>query len=337
MSLQTRVGDLITAIGTDYKGLRTWITGSTAGDLTGLTTTVKTSLLAAVNEVNAKPSSSPASETVSGTAEFATEAETTTGTDDTRNITPLKLAQKLTAWAQPLSANLTSLAGVASTAFGRARLGDVDASATKTALALVKSDVGLANVPNTDATARANHTGTQAAATITGLATVATSGSASDITTGTLPTSIFPPLAINDTFPVATQAAMLALTAQRGDIAIRSDISRSFILTTDDPTLLANWTQLTAGGDVASVAGRTGSVVLTKTDVGLANVDNTSDVNKPVSTAQAAADALLLVKASNLSDLANAGTARTNLSVYSQTEMGNPETDLAALYVTAKA
>lgn len=36
---------------------------------------------------------------------------------------------------------------------------------------------------------------------------------------------------------------------------------------------------------VISVAARTGAVVLTKTDVGLANVDNTSDVNKPVSTA----------------------------------------------------
>jgi|GEM_PF-2934737 len=38
-------------------------------------------------------------------------------------------------------------------------------------------------------------------------------------------------------------------------------------------------------GAVSSVAGRTGDVVLTKADVGLANVDNTSDVNKPMSTA----------------------------------------------------
>ena len=37
---------------------------------------------------------------------------------------------------------------------------------------------------------------------------------------------------------------------------------------------------------VATVAGRTGNVVLTKNDVGLSNVDNTSDANKPVSTAQ---------------------------------------------------
>jgi len=37
---------------------------------------------------------------------------------------------------------------------------------------------------------------------------------------------------------------------------------------------------------VTSVAGRTGAVTLAKADVGLANVDNTSDLNKPVSTAQ---------------------------------------------------
>jgi len=47
-----------------------------------------------------------------------------------------------------------------------------------------------------------------------------------------------------------------------------------------------------AGGAVASVAGKTGVVTLDKTDVGLADVDNTSDTNKPISTAtQAALDA----------------------------------------------
>lgn len=38
---------------------------------------------------------------------------------------------------------------------------------------------------------------------------------------------------------------------------------------------------------VTSVAGRTGNVVLAKGDVGLSNVDNTSDANKPISTPQA--------------------------------------------------
>jgi hypothetical protein len=40
---------------------------------------------------------------------------------------------------------------------------------------------------------------------------------------------------------------------------------------------------------VTTVNGRDGAVVLAKTDVGLSNVDNTSDAGKPVSTAQAAA------------------------------------------------
>jgi hypothetical protein len=39
-------------------------------------------------------------------------------------------------------------------------------------------------------------------------------------------------------------------------------------------------------GAVDSVAGKTGEVVLVKGDVGLGNVDNTSDASKPVSTAQ---------------------------------------------------
>lgn len=41
-----------------------------------------------------------------------------------------------------------------------------------------------------------------------------------------------------------------------------------------------------AAAPVQTVAGRSGAVVLTKADVALANVDNTSDVAKPVSTAQ---------------------------------------------------
>ena len=40
-----------------------------------------------------------------------------------------------------------------------------------------------------------------------------------------------------------------------------------------------------AAAPVQSVAGKTGAVSLTKSDVGLANVDNTSDLNKPISTA----------------------------------------------------
>jgi hypothetical protein len=46
---------------------------------------------------------------------------------------------------------------------------------------------------------------------------------------------------------------------------------------------------ITAPGNVTSVAGRQGAVVLTKADVGLSNVDNTSDANKPLSSAMTTA------------------------------------------------
>lgn len=76
-----------------------------------------------------------------------------------------------------------------STAAGRALLTATDAAAQRSALAVESSaQLNARDAANRD---RANHTGTQPAATITGLAVVATSGSASDLTTGTLPAARF--------------------------------------------------------------------------------------------------------------------------------------------------
>ena len=61
---------------------------------------------------------------------------------------------------------------------------------------------------------------------------------------------------------------------------------------------------------VQTVSGRAGNVTLTKSDVGLSNVDNTSDINKPVSTAQAAANsAVQSAAASDATTKANAAQA----------------------------
>lgn len=383
MSLQIRLTDWVTAVGTDIKDLRTRISGDATGSLAGLTTTAKTSLVAAINEVDANVAPAPpaATQTVAGILEIATQAETDAGTDDATAVTPLKFQTRLAAYAQPLAANLTALAGQASTAYGRAILNLADQAALtgliRTATELVNGVARFATQAETDAglldtvvvtplkfqtrlaafaqAKSANLTtlagivsgatgqtllqaATPAAAKTTlGLAAVATSGSASDLTTGTLPTSVLPALAINDTFSVASQAAMLALTAQRGDVALRSDLNRGFILSTDSPATLADWKQISGGSDVISVAGRTGTVVLAKADVGLANVDNTSDVNKPVSTAQAAADNLRLLASANLSDVPTPATALANLGGISSAAIGNPETDLVAAYATAKA
>lgn len=74
-------------------------------------------------------------------------------------------------------------------------------------------------------------------------------------------------------------------TGQVGDYAIVG--ATDTVWAWDDTT--SKWLNTTEQGIVISVNGRTGEVVLTKTDVGLSNVDNTSDINKPISTAQQAA------------------------------------------------
>jgi len=96
VSLQARLSDLITAIGTDYKQIRSWITGSSSGDLTGLDTTDKSSLVAAINEAfDAAGAGAPdASTTVKGIVELATLAEVTTGTDTARAVTPEGVRQE---------------------------------------------------------------------------------------------------------------------------------------------------------------------------------------------------------------------------------------------------
>jgi hypothetical protein len=161
----------------------------------------------------------------------------------------------------------------------------------------------------TDPLARANHTGTQLASTvsdfdtqvrtnrldqmaaptgsvsansqkITNLATATTStdainkdyvdskiGAADGIASldagGKVPASELPDIAISDTSVVVSEAAMLALTAEVGDIAVRTDVNKTFILKTAGASTLANWQELLTPTDaVTSVDGQTGVVDL---------------------------------------------------------------------------
>ena len=89
---------------------------------------------------------------------------------------------------------------------------------------------------------------------------------------GKIDGSLIPSIAITDVFVVATQAAMLALsTAEAGDLAVRTDVNKSYILKATPPTTLANWVELlTPAGEVISVNGKTGAVTLAAADVGAA-------------------------------------------------------------------
>jgi hypothetical protein len=90
-----------------------------------------------------------------------------------------------------------------------------------------------------------------------------TNGLASLDSAGKVPTSQLGAIAITDTFPVASEAAMLALTCEKGDVAVRSDENRSYILKGTDPALIADWELLRTPTDlVLSVDGRTGVVTL---------------------------------------------------------------------------
>ena len=83
---------------------------------------------------------------------------------------------------------------------------------------------------------------------------------------GLVPTHHLPALAITTTQVVSTQAAMLALTAQVGDVAVRTDVNKSFILTATPATTLGNWQELLTPTDsVLSVDGSTGAVSLSGT------------------------------------------------------------------------
>lgn len=108
---------------------------------------------------------------------------------------------------------------------------------------------------------------------------------------GKLLASQLPALAITEFLgTVASQAAMLALSGQRGDWCVRTDRGTQWILIADNPAVVGSWREMvTPAAPVSSVAGRTGAVTLSKSDVGLSSVDNTSDLNKPISSAVSAA------------------------------------------------
>ncbi|WP_297429062.1 hypothetical protein [Clostridium sp.] len=94
---------------------------------------------------------------------------------------------------------------------------------------------------------------------------------------GKLDTNVLPGLALTTTNVVASQTAMLALTAEPGDLAVRTDLNKTFVLKTAGASTLANWQELLTPTDsVTSVAGKTGAVTLTSSDVGLGNVTNES-------------------------------------------------------------
>jgi hypothetical protein len=213
-----------------------------------------------------------------------------------------------------VDADINAAAGIA---YGKLSLGGTITSADLADGTIVNTDIsataGIAlSKLATDPLARANHTGTQTASTISDFDTqvrtnrldqmtaptaavalnaqkitgLADPTSAQDAVTlnyittqkgvangiaeldgsGLVPTHHLPALAITTTQVVNSQSAMLALTAQTGDVAVRTDVNKSFILTATPATTLGNWQELLTPTDaVLSVDGGTGAISLSGT------------------------------------------------------------------------
>jgi hypothetical protein len=243
---------------------------------------------------------------VSGNAGTVTNGVYTT---DTGTVTSTMIAD-----ATIVDADVSGTAGIA---YSKLSLGGTITSADIVDGTIVNTDINASaaialSKLAVDPLARANHTGTQTASTvsdfdtqvrtsrldqmaaptaavalnaqkITGLADptsnqdavtlkyltdqkAVANGIASLDGSGLIPTNQLPALAITETSVVVSQAAMLALTAQVGDVAVRTDVNKSFILTASPASTLGNWQELLTPTDsVLSVDGLTGAVSLSGT------------------------------------------------------------------------
>ena len=143
----------------------------------------------------------------------------------------------------------------------------------------------LAQTAKTDAQTAATNAATSATAAANSLTDITTglagkiSASEKGVANGVatlgsdakIPQTQLPAIAITDTFVIGSQSAMLALSAQTGDVAVRTDLSKSFILAGTNPATLGHWQEILTPTDaVVSVNGQTGVVVLTAALIGAA-------------------------------------------------------------------
>ena len=157
---------------------------------------------------------------------------------------------------------------------------DLTVAQTRTALA----------INNVDNTSDADKPiSTAVASALAGKVDTVQLGAANGVATldasGKLNASQINSIAISDTFVVATQAAMLALTAEVGDIAVRTDQNKTYILRASPASTLANWQELlTPTSPVASVFGRTGAVTAASGDYTVAQVTGAAPLASPTFT-----------------------------------------------------
>ena len=259
------------------------------------------------------------------TAATVTQVEAEAGTDTARKAwTVQRVVQAVAAWWAG-SAFKTKLDGIEA----GAQVNAVTSVAGKTgAVTLAKTDVGLGSVDNTSDLGKPISTATQAAldAKVSATEKGAVNGVTPLDASGKVPATYLPSYV--DDVVEASSVAALPATGEAGKIytaldsgkiyrwsgSAYAEISPSPGSTDAVPEGASNLyfttARASAAAPVQSVAGKTGAVTLVKTDVGLGNVNNTSDADKPISTAtQSALDARVTNPMTTAGDLITGGAS----------------------------
>jgi len=109
---------------------------------------------------------------------------------------------------------------------------------------------------------------------------------ATNLSTGTVPSSVLPPIALTTVQVAVSEVAMLALTTEEGDVVVRSDENRTYMHNGGSSGIMSDFSELQTPTDsVLSVNGETGTVVL--------NQDEVLDGSTYVRTANDLTDVLL--------------------------------------------
>lgn len=206
---------------------------------------------------------------------------------------------------QPLDGDLTAVAALATTGVVK-RTG----TNTWTAGALVAADIPSLDTAKTTSGTFANARISQSSVT-QHQAALAIDWSQ---LTGTAPA-----LLVTDVYTVASQVAQLALTAQEGDIAIRTDLNKSYAHNGGSAGTMADWSELLTPTDaVLSFNGRTGAITLTSGDV------TTALGYTPVNLAgDTMTGDLLVAKANAIIGIGVSGTRNGGLANYGAAGVGH--------------
>lgn len=142
---------------------------------------------------------------------------------------------------------------------------------------------------------------------------------------GKVPSGQLPALALTEVHVVAGEAAMLALAAQEGDIAIRTDIGRSFAHNGGTAGTAADWSELLApAGGVTSVNGLSGAVTLAAASIGSTATGDVAATNVQAAIAELASEKAALAGAAFTGAVStnDALTVSGTLTANAQTALG---------------